>query len=209
MSNTLGVGDVVAVGHYCRQNDQVAINVLHYRIGAITGVGVTDQEVADAQSASAATVYKPILSTSAKFEGVRVQRVFPSKLPYVTSVVGSGAGTNVSDPLPTQAALLVEKRTNTVTMGAYGRAFVPFWCEDCSGTDGRPNGTATTLATNWINLLLMPSTIVGAGGTANFNPVVFSRKFNAPKDITSTKVNASWATHKSRSQINKGDSFAP
>lgn len=208
MTAFLEIDDVIEVKAFCTLEQQTSINVLHFKVSAITLVSATDKEAAAGLSTMLATLYKNYLPTAARYEGVHVQKINPVPAPYVFSTLNNGAGTIESDPLPSQAAMLVLKRTEVITEGARGRTFLPFWCEEQSDVDGRPTVGALALALAWATTALQTNlTITGALGTATLVPKLWSRKFFTSRDITEVKINPAWGTHKSRSQINRGDAF--
>lgn len=194
---------------YCQMGLQVSINTIHYQISATTSGSVTDQEATRYFETKAQPDMSAWLADVAKFLGCRGQIIEPTRKPFVSSTLLAGFGDQVAEPLPTQAALILDKLTNYTTEGARGRLFLPFWTEAANDASGVPNAAAIALANNFANDMLVSQVVVGAGGSATFVPVINSKAHGTAKPITAWKIRTKWGTHRSRSQINKPDNFSP
>jgi len=209
MSTFINVGDVVECKFFCTLKAQKSINVLHFKCDSKTLVGVTDKEFANTVSALAGPLYRAWLPAVATYDGVHCQVINPTPAPWVFAVDGAGVGDVAADPLPSQAAIVMRKRTVAITEGARGLIYLPFWSEDDCGPDGKPVAGAIVKANDFATALLLTNVpVVGALGTATMAPVLWSRKFSSSRVMLEVIATGAFATHKSRSQINKGDSFA-
>jgi len=209
MATALVAADIIKVSFYCSAFAQESINSIHYRVDTITGGTFSDVQVADKFSALNAPLMKAWMSSQAVYDGVRVQRIRPTKAPYVVSVDAAGVGAIVGDLLPTQAAAVVDKLTATVTMGARGRVFLGFFPEGANTVDGDIEAASVALINTWAQNLLVNKVFTDGGATITLVPVIWSQKFLAAKDVTAFKLPDTWATMKSRSQINQGDKLGP
>lgn len=210
MASLVVVDDIVEVKAFCSLGPQQGINVLHYRCSAIGGAGLTDQDLCTTMSAIVAPLYKAYLPTAARYEGLRLQLVWPPPVPVaVTSFSGNGAGGIATDPLPSQATMLSRKNTSLAGRRNRGRIYLPFWCESQSGTDGKPSAAAITLAGTLLAQLLTTQAYAIGGDSVTLVPVLWRRGGPDYQAITSFTTRNAWATQRRRSLINKGDVIGP
>jgi len=205
------LNQVINVTYGCKQQSQVGLNRVQYVITATGGAALTDQTVANALSTTVAASFKNYLPATGSYLGLRFQIVAPIPgSPGVSSVTGAGAGTVVSDPLPTQAAMLFSKQTPVPGKIGRGRLYLPFWTEDDNDNTGKPTNAALVAGNAVATILLNPIVIVSGGSTVTMTPCL-AKKSNAwlPLILSGYVQRTQWATQRRRSQINRGDSTFP
>lgn len=193
MAVTLGATYAMKIFTHC--SGQLGLNVLHYRVGTLTGAAPAEAAVAEEFEDEFAGVVIACLNTEAVFLGVNIQQILPTLgLPVKSTLltaVGGGAGV----VLPKQVAGLITKRTDFGGRRYRGRMYVPFPGESDNDATGVPTADYRTrlqaLAIKMISTLTV--------GTATFVPVVFQR--GAPTlsaQITSYSVRSKWANQHRR-----------
>lgn len=199
------------VTYGCRQGQQTGLNRVQYVVTATGGPALTDQGLANALSTTVAASFKNYLPATGSYLGLRLQIVSPLPGdPGVSSVSGAGAGTVVSDPLPTQAAMLFSKRTPVAGKIGRGRLYLPFWTEDDNDATGKPTNAALIAGNAVATIILNPIVIVVGVSTVTLTPCL-AKKSNAwlPLILSGYVQRTQWATQRRRSQINRGDSSFP
>jgi len=203
---TLANDEIYEVKFYFNYANQVAQNVLHYRISAVAG-SPTDAMLADVLDTTFAPAFGDCLSQHATYAGVGVSRLRP--LPRTIPVYdndGEGAGGVLGDPLPKQVCGVITKRTALAGVRFRGRMYVPFPGEaDNEATTGIPSvGYVANL--DVLGALLDNVLAVGAGGnTASANPVLWNRATTTPTvqaetftPITGFRSRGIWGTQRRR-----------
>lgn len=127
MSYTPIINDILEVRHYCVEGPQTAINVLHARVTALGGGGLTQQQIAASAGIAIGNFYRACLNNTAVYYGVGVQKVAPlPRLASEYSSGGSGGGTGGADPLPYQVCGFIKKFTILAGRHGLGRMYVAF-----------------------------------------------------------------------------------
>lgn len=208
MANTFALNDLVEVVVYCSASDQVSANVLHYRVSAVTGTSSQDTTFATALDTNISGQLKSIIANSARYEGLRVQIIKPTRRPAVTNKTGAGAGTGGADVLPTAVAGVLSKRTNVASRTKRGRFYVPFQPETANDANGQIAAGQITLLNGLGSILDDAVTLGLLGNQATLTPVVYSRKDSTTEDITEFKLNGRWGVQRRRSG-QKGSDVLP
>lgn len=120
------VGDVVEVCVYCKLEEQIAINVLHYNIDAVGGVAVEYDEVAGRIYAAIENPYRDWLTESAQFAGVGIRRLAPLPKTIQYTRIDPVDGNLTAFTLPAQVSGLISVRTPKPGPGGRGRIYIPF-----------------------------------------------------------------------------------
>jgi len=170
----LAVGDVLQCVFRMRLDDQLGLNVRHWRVAAISTTGTNQMnQFSDAIAAGGfAAAYKALMPSQAIYEGFNVRRIQPVLSLDYSFDDGTGPGTAGDKPIPRQCAGFIRLRSDIPGHGKSGRMYVPFPDEDDCQPNGLPednymNGLAT-LVTKFTN-----SMVWGTGGT--FIPIIYSR----------------------------------
>lgn len=203
-------GDLLQISYYCTTVNQNGINVVQYRVSSIIGGGCTDAEIAAAISTLAAPVYKAYLPPTAKYSGLRLRFLEKDPLPVpVSDVSGAGVGVLAGDLMATQAAGIIEKRTNFGGPGGRGRMYLPFICEASNDLNARPNAAWLVLAAALGTVVLTAQTVIVGGRQTTLTPIIYDRLDGVRTDISSFVPGSEWATQKRRSQVNRADNLGP
>lgn len=202
------VGDVYQATVHCHALDQEALNVYHLKVLAVTGAP-TMAILAGTLDVLATVTYPPCLSATARYEGVELRRLLPTKSrPVNSSTPGAGGG---GTPLmPRQVCGIWTKQSAGVGPGKRGRVYVPFPSTiDTNGTADVPNsaylGNLATLATDWTGVDVLDDL---AGNTITVEFGIFSKAgvFTACDDF---RVNAKWATQRRRGDYGRTNPVFP
>lgn len=206
MATLLALNDVVEAKFFNRDQAQTGINVLHYKVTAVAGGSLTDQQVVDSLSTTAAPLYKGLMSGTTSYSGARLQRVTPLPMPVaVSSTNGAGAGTAGGTPQSSQTALLITKRTALAGRANRGRTYLPFLSINFISGIGEVNAGGIAAATAYANGMFATITVVVGGASVSLQPVIFQRATLTNVPITSLVIRAAYATQRRRSFINRGD----
>jgi len=171
---------------------------------------VTDQEVCNALDTLLAPLYKPALSNTATYYGLRVKKIWP--LPVfipVTRHSHTGAGTGDSIPAPAQLSGIITKQTAGVGRSKRGRIYIPFPSTAYLDTDSTPTATYLTVLGAIAPALFAGDTIVGASGTANILPIIWGRVAHSMADVTASRVNDKFATQRRRGEYGRQNTIPP
>jgi len=195
----LAVGDLCQVAFIMRADDQVGINLRHFRVTGVSGVGMTDQQMADNLEALMAPLYKPLIGNEAEWKGVELKRISPLPAPnLVFSIANAGAGTGGASLMGRQMAGVVGFQSVLAGPANRGRIYVPFPSTTMTTTDGHPSLAYKA------NLSLLAAEITGAkvkGTAPNTVNIIWCIR-HAPgfttTDLVTYQVRGSWGTQKRR-----------
>lgn len=200
------VGDIIEAAYVCFGLGQNAINVVHWRLQSITGVGATMNEIASKLSTDWAGFIKPLISTALTYRGAKVRVVSPVPTAVTLTTSGNGAGTVAGDPLPAQVAYVLSLRSSLAPPRTRGRIYLPATGESSNDATTTPTAGYVTNVNLLAVDLQVNKTVVGAGGNSVLMPVLFHRKPpQAFYQITASINRTSWGTQRRRSSINRGD----
>lgn len=130
MATPLGLNWNLRCRFYCFYDNQLAITQMFYKTANVLGTSASDQDAAARLDSLFAPLIKPIIPSLANYTGVSVQIVAPVLQPLVTANANAGAGTDMTNPLPTQNCGILTKNTAAAGKGRKGRMYIPFPCSD-------------------------------------------------------------------------------
>jgi len=204
MAEILKLGEVWETKFYNQDNEQLGINVRHWRVSQITAGSASDTELANGMATVFQPLYNQLCDANSAFFGVGAQRAFPlprtvfvhsSGIPVANGIGGAG--------LARQICGLISLRSNVIGRANRGRLYVPFPAGVDNQGIGAPTQNYTVRLTNLANALLAPQVILGAGGTATMRAVIFHRKTGTSVDVTSAPPVLAWATQRRRGQLGR------
>lgn len=207
MAIPLVVDDVVRTSVYCSFGGQVGVNVRHWRVLSKVDNGITDLRFAQQLDDTTHQIYKNMLPTAAKYEGVTAQVIQPVIRPPVLTNLNQGAGLIAGDALPPQTSGLLSLTTDFAGRRFRGRMYVPFPGEASSGADGKPINAYLIRLISLGQLFTQVLTFSGEGNDAVTARVVMrgiGPNFYAVP-VTAFKARIAWATQRRRSFVTKGD----
>jgi len=195
----MAVNDILQFRFYCRLDDQVSVNVSHFKITAEVTGGATVQELATVLGGVMSGPYADVMSSTAQFMGTQCQKVWP--LPKGASFSASllAAGTRSTEPLPPQSCGVVSLKTALAGRKFRGRQYLPFPAENDNGVTHVPLAGYLASANTWMTTLFTLHTTVGATGSTTYKPVIFHRADGSATDIVSGRVREGWGTQRRRS----------
>jgi len=196
------VGDVVELRVFCKHDVlvQIAVNVFHFEVTAIQGLGSSYFSFANRISTNISGIVKDMMSIDCRYAFTGVNRVKP--LPPSTpeySAAGQGVGAQVGKSLPPQVCGIITKNTPIGGPGGRGRVYAPFPAEIHVAANGKPTNA-------YFNLLLaygaevLKAHIIGEGvDTVSYRPVLLKRSVMTVTPITAHQARSKWGTQRRRS----------
>lgn len=193
------VGDVLRVVPSMFKTAQLGLNVLHYRISAVTPPESSHQQIANELETAFAPLYKAVISSQASWLGLTVQRENPLPRTVLVGSTGlSGAGNLAGDPLPTQVAGILTFRTGFAGRAFRGRAYLPFPTESVNDSQNQPTTGYIIAAQALGAALIQPRTFINGAGQTTIVFVVFHRGNRTSTDVTTGIARGRWATQRRR-----------
>jgi len=205
MPNPLVDDAVYKMTVVCSTAFQVSNNVLYLRYRKLTAPDITEEAAAASLSDDIAEQYKAVMSSAAKYEGVFLQRVFPTTGPVIQDDTDNGPGVLDDGLMSTQTAGLFTIRTGLGGRRHRGRKYIPFPDEVSNTSVGRPSADYLTVLSNLATELTTVFPVAAGGGTGEFDPVLYNPESNLFDLITGYTLRKNWATQRRRSQVNRPD----
>lgn len=191
MSLTIASGDLLNVRLNYGLEDYVDVgyNVLHYRIGSMTGAAPT-MSAALAQIGLAmfnkwSALWSPGASAECRMTGVTVTDVFPLPRSVSTTYVPGApvAGAIAGDAIPLQNAVTLLKKTDVGMRWGYGRLFY-FGIPESGQHEGLLEGAEAALIAPMGTALADNVTTSLGGWSVTLNPVLLGGPEDNPTRIT-------------------------
>jgi hypothetical protein len=208
MATKVAVGDKFQVTFVCRFGGQNGLNVKYFKVDAVSNMDGLANEFAQKLSTVFAPLYKPLLSTAAKYRGVMMKQVGTLLPISYFATDGTGDGTATGDPLPSQACGLIslygqgEKRKN------HGRVYIPFPAEGDNASNGGVSvaygANADLLGQEFLN-----NRTYNIGGTDTDITgrwyIASSQGGGTPCFLESKRVRGFWASQRRRGLLGRSD----
>lgn len=203
---TIAVGDIYQVRIVTALGSQLGEMIMHYECTAVAGTSSTDSALAVLIDAAAAPLVKPLLTNAASYQGVGVQRIFPTpRLREVVVTTGSGGGTGGASALPSQVSGLIKKVSATAGRSSQGRNYVPFPDESQNQASGIPAPAYVGDLFALGNSMIGPFTPGGGGNTATLKQVIYNRINGGTAEVTEVIPAGVWATQRRRGDFGKSN----
>lgn len=203
---TLVTNDIWQVRIVSYVADQIAVNTLHYRVGATLGASVSDSRAVEDFDTMTTLAYKNLLSQDATLRGYSIQRIspLPKTLPVIR-VNSAGPGLVASTVLPKQSTAVLAARTQFAGKNQRSRIFIPFPGEGDNDANGVPSANYVTRLNALGAIVYAPWTAVLNAGVdeAEMVPVVYHRASGTYDFITSWIGRSKWATQERRGDYGK------
>jgi hypothetical protein len=185
------------------------MNVLHYEVIASIGEGTTSESTFVANlSTKLAVIYKAILPSTSRYEGIQVVREILPPPAATTSNAGASAGLLIGDALAPQLSPLASLRSAGAPSRTRGRIYFPSGGEVDEGADGRLTVTSIN-AYNNVVASLAQITSINSGGLTEATIALRIKKGQGAlatyHAVTDWLIRSSFATQRRRSLINRGD----
>jgi len=203
-------GELYRCVFYTRADDQIGINVRHFRVANITIGAPTEENIAGDMESFFATQYKPLIANTADWKGLEITKIspLPARVPVFANV-NVGPGTGGPNLLPRQTCGLFKVGSPLGGRQNRGRVYVPFPATAHETVDGHPTlayqGLLDNLALNLIGLHEYGIAL----NKANCQWVVRHAPGLTTTDLTTRVVRARWATQKRRGDYGTPNPLAP
>lgn len=197
--------DLLQVTLVCKADTQFSQVVRHYSVQTVTGSPSTLEDFADGVESRFAPLFKAMMSSSAQWWGVKVQRLAPLKSVAVLSISRRDDADVDGDLIPRQACGVIKLMTATGSRSARGRSFIPFASETHNNSNGDPEGAYITLLDSLGDSLIQDLSLTTGGRGSTSKAVVFSRKLNAVENLIARQSRTHWGSQRRRSNIGRPD----
>lgn len=210
MGTALVVNDILSCKVWSTLGSQAAVNTYNYKVIAVSGGAVTDQDFCDVQEPGMATFYKGFMPSSALFNGVQVYFLQTSSvLPAaVFNRTNSGFGTKGTTPAPKNTSCVLKYKTPLRGPSQRGRIFLPFASIDWLDVLGDPTSPCNVYVNSFCSLLLPPIVVTVGGNTAT---LVWSIVHRHPKPapLTTSQITEANIAGKFGQMHKRGDYGRP
>lgn len=208
------VNDVWEVRLYSSANNQVAVNRLHFQCISVQDLSSTLNDIASSFGHLMLPDYYNLLSEFSLYYGLALRRVYEPLVRTQTVIYPlvwtGGPGGVAGDLIPGQVAGLITLKTDRAGRGSNGRLFIPWMSEDSNNDSGVVDpvfvAQMQTFGEKIVGTNALTTTI-GGKPTITVQSGVFNRAAGLFRPFTAVRARAFWATHKSRSFINRGDAL--
>lgn len=205
MANVLA-GHILTGKLVCHAQSQQGLMVFCWKAIGIAGAGATLQVVADALSAFAAPLLKPLIYGDAEYRGLTVVNLSEDPvLDEVISVVGQGTGAGGDNALPLDTCGLIRKRTGIRGPTGKGRAYIPFPSTDANDPLGNPSDPYIAAAEDFMAFWTGQRVAGGAGNTTTLIPCLAGANPLVPLPIIAATVAEAWANQHRRGSFGQSN----
>lgn len=202
--------DVIHLQVGCYWAGQVGLNNFHARVSLVVGTPSLE-DVAEYFDNLWAPLYKPLMTNTAAYYGVRAQIVRPlPKSVAVISAANVGPGTGGTDGLPGQVCGIISYNGFFSGRRYLGRIYVPF--PDESANDNNTNtpdpgytSSLQTLADDTWGIY----NIVDGGNSYTITFGIFHRNDGSISEIAGATPRQKWGTQRSRSSYGSKNDYPP
>lgn len=201
------VGDVYQLKTYCKNAAQLGMNIFHFQVTAMAGLGAPDSEVAHDWDAFIGPRMKSIIGSDSLYAGASAQLITGAlPLPIIRyDATTSGAGTFGTSVLPRQVTGITTWRTAFAGRHGRGRTYWPFPDRTAEETDGTPKADYID-AVEAVAVALIGGFAAtdGAGNNTTLRLCVWDRTA-----LHATQVSGSTTRDRFATQRRRGDYGAP
>ena len=198
----LAANDIIETKIFLTTTGEVAINAFHYRVVAIAGASLTEQQVVDLLFTRFQAAYQALMSIAAFYAGLTVQKLRP--LPVGAAQFSAAvpvAGTVAGDLMPRQVSGIITKRSVLAGRANRGRMYVAYPSETDNGTGGAPIASYLTRLATLAGLAFVPFTLVSGANSVDLMPVVYHRIAGTSNDVATSLSRNYWATQRRRNNF--------
>lgn len=202
------VGDIIQARIRLRATSQLAMNVLHYRVIAVAGGGLSVSQMAQDIGLQFYAVYKFWMPANADYHSTQVQNLtFPASVQAQDDLIlpGIAAGNMV----PRQVSGLISLSTNTAGRRERGRIYVGFPSSAYVDANGELTAAGLVILSN-IASVVGPGLVVTAGAAStNLQLVIRHPDVPGPppivngSDVTTVRAEEGLATQRRRGDFGR------
>jgi hypothetical protein len=202
----MAVGDVLVVRNICSTPTQIGLNNRFYQSVLTLGVAIPLTTQAAAFEAHVATAYINLLSVSANWMKVQIQKFSPAPPSFpAESAALAAPGAVAGEPLPRQVAGLISFTTPFAGRRFRGRAYVPFPSENSNDVNQQPDAPYLAGLANLGTILIADVVVTSGVNQEVWRPCILHRDTFTTDFITGFIVRLHWATQRRRSTISGSD----
>lgn len=204
MATPLAVGNLLEVINYCKAYDQLALNVLHFRVAALVGAWELE-DLPEKMFDDQVVYYDDLLAPEASFAGVGVRRLSPGvkTIQYFSTNAPVPGG---YDPpiMPTQVCGIITFLTGAAGKENYGRAYIPFpSAVALDPATGRPDS-------NYVDFLIdLAGLWDGYTATEGGNSITLEQRIVSARNPAGLVINQWVAQEKFATQRRRGNYGQP
>lgn len=207
MATPLGVNNIVKCTIVCEYGGQASLNSFYYLVTSVGAVAATDQDAADVFAGVVDSLVPPLLYSSANYNGVMAQIIYPlpiifSKFNTGGAAMGSGGSTAVGGQVCgiNSWQLLVAKRGN------FGRTYWPFPPCPLTTTPLKPSTSYTTNLGTICAAILGIGNFSAGGRVAGVEQIILHRANPVlSQPVLNFTVHDRWATQKRRGSYGRAN----
>jgi len=186
---------------------QNLLNVLHFKVVAVSDLGASYQEICSEVSATWGPLIKQLLPATTTYQGLRLNGISPGPTQIVASTNGEGEGSLAGTPLPDNVSLLVSLRNPDAPVHIRGRLYLPAGDEATNDDTGRPETTYKSTVHNALQTWFStPIVVEGTEGDTTVRPGLYAPA--AIPDfyyVESILVRSQWTSQRRRRPISRPD----
>lgn len=201
MATPMLLDEIYEIRIWCSYQQQAGLNIRHFKVTEIIGLGSTREEVIGAFSTLVAPAYLAALSTGAEYRGMSMRRLVPGPPTVeVTTDNGRSTGSVTGDPLPSQISGVISLRTDFPGPGGRGRMYIPFPSEDDNNVNQVPQSSYVTrlgvIGSIFVDEIVLPQ--LPAPDRVRLLSVVYERVLGGTSPITGRIARSIWGTQRRR-----------
>jgi len=204
MAFGINPGETVITRVYCKNYDQIAVNVLHYTRDPGVGPPVQSSEFAATFNTTFGPLYAALMPTSAEYRGVGVQLLAIGMLTPVEYYPQPATGIVAGESLPKQVTGVIALRSTVGGRSGRGRAYVGFASEADNEAAGKPSVSYVARLQALADAMASPLTVEDTGSVGQILQLhVYSRMLGTLADVSQTVARDRWGTQRRRGDFGK------
>jgi len=210
MAIPIAVGELLRLRIACFQANQLAVNTVHWTVEALTG-SYTQESLADDFDGDLEGPYKAVMTNTASYYGVQLQRLAPDPVTASVSATSNiGIGTAGEDPLPGQVCGVIGAKTHVGGPGGRGRVYIPFPDNIFQvPLTNSPSAGYRTLLETIASRIYSPRTFVSGANSITLFPRLFHRATTTVTLIQEGDARQKWGTQRRRGNYGQANSYPP
>jgi hypothetical protein len=201
----MAISDVLQLNYYFTiPAPQTAIVTAFFRVIGETAPVPSQLDILTNWPAGFGATCRAVIYNGAQFYARGLRKIRPVPLTLETfSFLEAGAGTAGTDPMPSQVAGVISRKSGFAGRRYRGRVYVPFPSEQDNDAFGRPTANYQSRLAAFAQLLPGITTINVGGGQIQLQGTVVSRKFNLDTPILTTVARQFWGTQRRRGDFGR------
>jgi hypothetical protein len=204
--------DILEVRAVCSNADQIAINVLHYRVTFLSGPtpGVLLGDIATDMSNHLNAGYQLVMPPSAAYRGTGVKNLMAPATQEFVSTASTGPGLAGGTEIPQQVSYLVNLKSANSGRGFRGRFYPGFVSNTFVNTSGNMNAAGLTAIQLLAANTPINRTITVGGNSTTIQLIILRRQaqklplvFPTYVDVVTVNARGAFATQRRRGDFGR------